>query len=150
MRVLKVMAMISFGITSPRWLQLSKLQHMSNRLILFQYTVEPHHTTTLLLYSFFQPKHENHWVILLFEDPVSNVMTSLLWPQFYGPIMVTLTEFHYVIKIYTWAKENWFLFFNSPQALGFNTLKLVLWKTLMSGKNWNCLSSCSNCWKGGL
>ena len=79
-----------------------------------------------------------------------NVMTSLLWPQFYGPIMVTLTEFHYVIKIYTWAKENWFLFFNSPQALGFNTLKLVLWKTLMSGKNWNCLSSCSNCWKGGL
>ena len=52
MRVLKVMAMISFGITSPRWLQLSRLQHMSNRLILFHYTVEPHHTTTLLLYSY--------------------------------------------------------------------------------------------------
>ena len=150
MKVLKVMAMISFGITSPRWLQLSRLQHMSNRLILFQYTVEPHHTTTLLLYSYSFNPNMKITESFYYLKTLLVMWWPLLWPQFYGPIMVTLTEFHYVIKIYTWAKENWFLFFNSPQALGFNTLKLVLWKTLMSGKNWNCLSSCSNCWKGGL
>lgn len=141
MRVLKVMAMITFGITSPKWLQLSRLQCMSNRPILFQFTVESHHTTTSFI--FFQPKCENHWIILLLEDPVSNVMTSLLWPGFYGPIMVTLTEFHCIIKIYkcivleSLNLKADFFFFYSPQAFSFNTLKLVLWKTLISGKNWN-------------
>lgn len=143
MRVLKVMAMISFGITSPRWLQLSRLQHMSNRpIIISVYSGTPPYNHLIIIFIFFQPKYENRWVILLLEDPVSNVMTSLLWPGFYGPIMVTLMEFRCIIKIYKCIileslnlKADFF--FYSPQALGFNTLKLVLWKTLISGKKWN-------------
>ena len=100
------MAMISFGITSPKWLQLSRLQHMSNRpIIISVYSETPPYNHLVIISILFQPKHENHLVILLFEDPVSNVMTSLLWPRFYGPIMGTLTEFHHIIKIYTWFQS---------------------------------------------
>ena len=95
------MAMISFGITSPRWLQLSRLQHMSYRpIIISEYSGTPPYNHLIIMSIFFQPKHENHGVILLLEDPVSNVMTSLLWPGIYGPIMDTLTEVHCIIKIY--------------------------------------------------
>lgn len=76
MRILKVMAIISFGMTSPKWLQLSRLQHMS--IIISVYSGTPPYNHLVIISIFFQPKHENHRVILLFEDPLSNVMTSLL------------------------------------------------------------------------
>ena len=46
----------------------------------------------------FWPKLKNHWVILFLEDLVDTT-NSLLWPGFYGPMVVALRGFHCILLL---------------------------------------------------